>query len=81
LFFKDQKICRSWLASEELKCATFILLNRVIVNDLRWQASSYTGLVCDTNRRLHTVNVGAAEGCDLLILLLLRLRIARERNI
>jgi hypothetical protein len=37
--------CRSWLASEGLESATFILLKRVIVNDLRWQASSYEGLV------------------------------------
>jgi hypothetical protein len=33
--------CRSWLASEGLKDATFLLLKRVIVNVLRWQASSY----------------------------------------
>jgi hypothetical protein len=30
-----------------------------------------TGDRCDTNRWVHTVNVGAAEGCDLLILPLL----------
>jgi hypothetical protein len=29
------------LAGDGLKCAAFILVTRVIVNDHRWQASSY----------------------------------------
>jgi hypothetical protein len=33
--------CRSWLASEGFECATFILLKRVTVNDLREQARSH----------------------------------------
>jgi hypothetical protein len=33
--------CRSWLASEAFEYTTFIQLKRVIVDDLRWQASSY----------------------------------------
>jgi hypothetical protein len=33
--------CRSWLASEALKRAAFILLKRAIVNDLREQARSH----------------------------------------
>ncbi|MGF6140565.1 hypothetical protein QF013_004227, partial [Pseudomonas laurylsulfatiphila] len=29
-------------AGDGFKCATFIQITRVIVNDHRWQASSYT---------------------------------------
>lgn len=35
--------CRSRLAGDGLKRTAFIQLKRVIVNDHRWQASSYKG--------------------------------------
>ncbi len=35
--------CRSRLAGDGLEYAAFIRFTRVIVNDYRWQASSYTG--------------------------------------
>ncbi|KPH00990.1 hypothetical protein AEQ67_06690 [Pseudomonas sp. RIT-PI-q] len=53
--------CRSWLASEDLKCATFILLKRAIVNALRWQASSYRGM--------RTPNQAGPQAAELLILM------------
>jgi len=35
--------CRSQPAGDGLECAAFIQFTRVIVNDHRWQASSYKG--------------------------------------
>ena len=37
----DTDHCRSWLASEDCKDDAFIQTARVIVDDHRWQASSY----------------------------------------
>ncbi|MCP2021587.1 UNVERIFIED_ORG: hypothetical protein J2Y76_002502 [Pseudomonas reinekei] len=48
-----ERVCRRQLAGNGLQCAAFNRFTRVIVNDHRWQASSYKGCA-------HAETVGAS---------------------
>jgi hypothetical protein len=63
---KNNLPCRSELAREGLECAVVILFKRVIVNVLRWQASSYRGVGI---RTLFTTQGRALARLQLLILM------------
>ncbi|WP_160385862.1 hypothetical protein [Pseudomonas sp. PB101] len=56
---ETRNTCRSRLAGDGLQCAAFILVTRVIVNDHRWQASSYKDRILVENPAKPAIPVGA----------------------
>jgi hypothetical protein len=56
---ETRNTCRSRLAGDGLQCAAFILVTRVIVNDHRWQASSYKDRILVENSGQPAIPVGA----------------------
>ncbi|WP_460157061.1 hypothetical protein [Pseudomonas sp. S2_H10] len=56
---ETHKACRSRLAGDGLQCTAFILVTSVIVNDHRWQASSYKDRILVENPGQPAIPVGA----------------------
>ncbi len=58
--------CGSWLACDGLTCAAFIRFTRVIVNEYRWQASSYKG-ACPRFKKSGAFKVVVASAVSLCV--------------